>query len=474
MVTTRNGPASEVSLTINPMDPLNLVGGSKDFTLGETVGCAQYNVWSGVYWTKDGGQHWENALMPGYPGDANTTLLSHYPCNSDPVLAAGSDGAIYYSGLAYGGAPASASSTGACPGDQAAPLCGGSIWVAKSTDGGDTWGGYVNVAVSDDGQVGLDKQWFAVDPSNPQNLVLTWIQFTGLAAYFLIAASFDGAATWTPPATLAEVGSPLHQFAMPAIGPDGTVYVVWNNFGAAGLVPLPGGLPVGNPTDSQVMFTKNVPGTPGFLPATPIAPIHNIASPVKDTEVRAESMPILAVAPDGPNAGHLYIVWADENEGQDDILFITSSDGGSTWSAPTKVNQDATQADQFMAWVTTDEEGGVDVLFMDRAYDANGELDATIARSTDEGQTWKQVRVTPRSWAIPEGCYHQNGFPFIGDYVAIVAGNGTLHPFFPVGYNGRCDVVSAAIPYGAVSGAGGNATRPANVSIAALPRAAWG
>jgi hypothetical protein len=458
-VTTANGPASEVTLAGNPKDPRNLVGGAKDFTLGTdpAPGCSKYNVWSGVYWSRDGGATWGNALMPGYPGDANATLLSHYTCNSDPVVVFGADGTAYYSGLAYGSAQG-ASTGGLCPGDQAAPLCGGSVWLARSQDGGATWGDFVNVAVSDSRTVGLDKQWFATDPSNAGNLVMTWIQFTAVAAYFLIAASFDGGLTWTPPLTLAELDAPVHQFAMPQFGNDGSVYVVWHNFGAAGPTGLPPPavpLPVGQPGTPQVMFTKTqAAGSPSFTPAVGIAPVHDIRSPLANGEFRTTSIPSLAVQRAGPHAGTLYVVWADQQGDQSDILFVKSSDGGATWSAPAKVNQDATANDQFMTWVTTDEEGGVDVAFYDRGYDANNTLlDLTVARSVDDGATWRQVRVTTQSWAVPEGCYHQQGFPFIGDYMGLVASDGALHPFWADGRSGRCEVMTASIPYSAVSGA---------------------
>ncbi|HEV8361466.1 MAG TPA: sialidase family protein [Candidatus Thermoplasmatota archaeon] len=447
------------------MDARNLVGGAKDFTLGADPGpgCDQYNVWSGVYWTRDGGQTWGNALMAGYPGDPNTTLLSRYPCNSDPVVAFASDGTAYYSGLAYGGAANSQGGTGLCPGEETT-LCGRSIWIAKSTDGGETWGGFVNVVESDDAQTILDKQWFAVDPSNPQNLVMTWIHFTPAVAEFFIAASFDGGTVWTPPLLLGEVGAPLHQFAMPQFASDGTVYVIWRSFGA---LPDPGlPLPIGAPGTSQIMFTKNVPGTPGFQPAVPIQAVHDIT--VDNAEYRVNSLPVLAIdTTGGERDGNLYIAWPDQQGEQADILLIRSEDGGQTWSAPVKVNSDAGDADQFMTWVTVDEEGGVDVGFYDRSYaPGNDLLDLTVARSTDGGATFTSLRASDASWAVPEGCYHQAGFPFIGDYVGLAAGGGVLHPFWADGRLGRCDIFTAAMPYAMFGN--GNRTAPASAARGGL------
>jgi hypothetical protein len=274
--------------------------------------------------------------------------------------------------------------------------------------------------------------------------------------------------------TLAELGTPLHQFAMPAFGPDGIVYVVWHQFETVG-----GALPV-NPVaaaQSSVLLTKSeAPDVFAFPPARAIATMTDIVSPLPNSEFRTTSIPTLvADTSGGARAGTLYVSWAnmmdcapgatpldapDCSQGHADIVVISSSDGGETWTQPAVVNQDGTPTDQFMTWSTVDEEGGLDVLFYDRSYTAspaNTLLDITVARSTDGGATFRSVRVTPQSWAVPEGCYHQNGFPFIGDYVGLVAANGTLHGLWADGRSGRCEVETAAIPYTAFGGAAGNA-----------------
>jgi hypothetical protein len=408
-VTTGNGPASEVALAINPANPLNLLGGAKDYTLGSDPGpgCDTHNVWSGVYVTLDGGLTWEDFLMPGYPGDANTTLLSHYTCNSDPVVAFGSDGTAYYSGLAYGGQ--GQQGTQACPTDARALLCGRSIWTARSTDGGLTWGDFVNVVQADDGGPGalapvglagtvLDKQWFAVDPNDPQHLVMTWIWFTAAGGGFHISESRDGARTWGPPVLLQGLEFPIHQFAMPAIGPDGTIHVVWHQFQTFGGAPLPVDTGLGA---GALMFTASLaPGVLAFPPARAVLPMQAING-VPGEEFRASSHPILAV---DQASGALHVVWPEQREGHSDIVHSVSTDGGATWSTPATVNTDQGSNDQFFAWVAVDEEGGVDVVFYDRAYSNNTLLDFTLARSVDQGQSWNSWRLTSESWAFPEGC----------------------------------------------------------------------
>ncbi|MHB8604421.1 MAG: sialidase family protein [Thermoplasmatota archaeon] len=446
-VTNVNGPANEVAIAVNPKDPMNLIGGAKDYTLGASADCGKYRVWSGYYWSKDGGKTWGNGLMPGWPGDKTKTLLSHYKCNSDPVVAFGSDGTAYYSGLAYGGF-SSSDQQGLCPSDaQAALACGGSIWTARSTDGGATWKDFVNVAIADDNNVGLDKQWFAVDPSDPKSLTMTWIQFTGVAAYFMTAHSADGALTWTPPVTVTEIGAQQHQFIMPAVGPDGTVYATWRSFGD----DPTGMLPSTQQTGPSLIFTKTAaPDSPTWTPGVPIASVVDIPSPLPNTKFRDESIPSLAVdSSTGPNKGSIYVAWADYAKKNADILLVYSRDQGMTWSAPVTVNPPGDTADQFMPWVAIDPKGGVNVVYLDRHYSttpANTALDVTLARSLDGGKTFTTERVTNASW-MPNDCYHQTGPEFIGDYQGLAVGSDMVaHPLWASGISGPCEVYSAAVP----------------------------
>ena len=129
-VTTENGPANEVTIAVNPTDPNNLIAGAKDYTLGEREGREGYRVWSGYYWSNDGGITWGNGLM-GYP-DIENSVLGIYDEISDPVVAFGPDGTAYYSGLAVN------YESKLIPGFPPR-FVHNVIYVSKSTDGGKTY-----------------------------------------------------------------------------------------------------------------------------------------------------------------------------------------------------------------------------------------------------------------------------------------------------------------------------------------------
>src|SRR5688572_16516710 len=80
----QHGPGNEVSVAVNPIDPLNLAGGAKDYTvsyISDTADCGEYTVWNGHFWSKDGGRTWANDLVPGFVGDPRDSPLKGNLCN---------------------------------------------------------------------------------------------------------------------------------------------------------------------------------------------------------------------------------------------------------------------------------------------------------------------------------------------------------------------------------------------------------
>ena len=75
----------------------------------------------------------------------------------------------------------------------------------------------------------------------------------------------------------------------------------------------------------------------------------------------------------GPFNNRIYLVYTDEtvNENNDtDILVRTSTDDGATWSAPVRVNDDATTRSQFLPYIALDRTTGtVAVGFHDARND---------------------------------------------------------------------------------------------------------
>jgi hypothetical protein len=208
--------ANELSIAVNPADPLNIIATGKDYTPNEAGDC----VWSGVYTTMDGGKTWKNQNVPGSPwkklGDPNAPVnqdFSKFWCATDPVLAFSPDGkTAYWSVMPYQCDRASGSKTGR----GVLPQGGFNDWfwtcsamyVLVSHDGGLTWPTWKQVAFGP--RLEHDKQWIATAPNG--NVLLCWDRdpdYTGTGsaneqvypsgAHVACSVSKDQGTSWSAP-----------------------------------------------------------------------------------------------------------------------------------------------------------------------------------------------------------------------------------------------------------------------------------
>jgi hypothetical protein len=147
---------------------------------------------------------------------------------------------------------------------------------------------------------------------------------------------------------------------------------------------------------------------------------------------------LLDVAVD-PRAGsdNVYLVWQDARftgDRRNQVAFSRSSNGGRTWSRPTRVSQNlGTQA--FTPSVAVDADGNIGVTYYDFSFDtvASAVLatDHWFTRSRNGGRTWGQrERVTDSSFDM-RTAPNAGGF-FVGDYVGLAATGERFTPLFPV------------------------------------------
>jgi len=380
---------NETTIAANPTDPLNLAAAWNDYF-------AEPNTVIGYGWTRDGGRTWQSdRLLP-------TTLDPSTP-TGDPALAFDGAGDLYLALLAYGG-PA--------PG----------ILVAKSTDGGETFGEPVRIAD------GGDKPYLATDPVG--NAVYVFWSGAGSASGFamLFSKSTDGGATFAAPLEISDLGdSGTNGGSAPAVGPGGEVYVAWSDFA------------------TRIEFDRSTDA--GATWVDPDIVIVDDRVPCDDPlngSFRNPGIPALAVdRSGGPNQGRICVVWCDQRFGSPDIVLSYSDDQGTTWTTPSRVNDDepTNGADQWFPWIVVDDHGAVQVTFLDRRDDPDNLLFASyLATSTDGGQSFgPNVRVS-------SGLYGPSDFGFLGDYTGVAATGQALHPLWPDGRAGDEDIYSRSIP----------------------------
>ncbi len=399
---------NEMSVAINPVNPLNMVAGANDY------GCNPLyeDAWAGYYYTNDGGQTWDSGCIPGFPGDTSEEglpLQSYYGAG-DPVLVVDSHGRFYYAGIAF----------------SRSPLAPSDIFVAISDDGGRTFGDIEIVSPPGTGMAVIfqDKEWIHVDPFN-DNVYIAWAQFENyIRSRIMFARSTNGGANWEAPYAISGWfdGQQQHQGTALAVDGNGNVHVTWIDHAAARIV-------LKTSRDSGQTFEG------ALVTALPILDIDTIPREgPPNKSFRTPNLPQMAADHSGgPYDGSVYIVWNDDRDGDPDIMMGYSRDNGLSWDGPFKINEDPEGNEgawQFFPSVTVTMTGEVWVMYYTTAYSDPADeylLDIEYAHSHDGGQTFNSFRVTNMSIDGEAGGgsiigENTQGDAFIGDYIEIDSG----------------------------------------------------
>ncbi|HEV8361360.1 MAG TPA: hypothetical protein VGR28_12995 [Candidatus Thermoplasmatota archaeon] len=394
------GPANEVHIAVNPLNPQHLLAVAKDYGLGANGDCrpaGALHVASASYVTKDGGATWSVGRVPApYPNGGAQPSPLPWLCGSDPVAAFGPDGTAYYILLNFqytGGRKAT-------------------IAVARSPDGGLTWPAsdirMLHTASGD------DKEWGAVDSSGRVHVVWT---DTGNGR--ILYSRSDAAFNFEAPRQLA-IGGGGNPAVTVAAGPGGEVYVVWRDGGA-------------------IRFTRSLDGGATFAPvrvAFSTTPYDAGGPP------RFPFMPQIAVDrnPASPFAGRIYVTWPDARNGDSDVYMASSGDRGDSWTAATRVDDfPLPQRRQVLPTVSVAPNGRVDVAWMDQRLGASipaqqfaqDLFHAFASHSVDGGATWSANRLVSEVPLVSSFSHHQDGSVFIGDYMGIASTDDFAYPIFP-------------------------------------------
>jgi len=390
---------AETSVAVNPLDPRNVVVTYTDYSGDLGTGSAL-----GYGFTTDGGRTWQTRVI-SFPEAADM---------GDTSVVADGNGRFFLTvGLDL--------------------LSGGTAqYVLRSDDGGRKLAPPVN------GGPFIDKVYIGVDPAtNVLYLAGNAPNPEGGGGIF-VTKSVDGGASFSGliPVTTAKTSG----FGpVPVVVPDGELYLAWTKF------PPPG-------STNTTYFNRSLDGGRTWLSkdiAVSKVPLGTLF-PNYVVNGGFPVFPIVATAVDrsnGPFRGRIYLVWVDARFGSLDIVLSSSSDRGTTWTSPIRVNDDATgnQADQFLPWVNVDSVGAVHVTFLDRRGDAsNLNYAMFLATSTNGGVSFgPNTKVSDGQF--PPGAWPSAASPFIGDYNGADIGGGRIHPVWADARNGTLDIFSQSI-----------------------------
>jgi hypothetical protein len=366
---------------------------------GELV-IAETDVYGGfgiaTHISADGGRTWAPG---GDPMMAPYTWNSDYAINGPYVTAAFDDEGTLY--MAFTAAnPAQADLNRA---ERLRP-----VFLARSEDGGRTFRTTMayQVTASDPKTINNRRGRVALDPANPQNVYVAWIQSSaGEKARSMIVASTDGGATFGRAVDLAESEAQGGYEPRPAVTPDGVVHAVYPGGGFAPQAP-PGG-PTPEPVIRPIFYRQS--SDQGRTWSPPVVIDQGSAG-------FAHSRKQLLAA--DPRTGNLYLTWYGNPstrpglDDDNDIYVRVSRDNGQTWGDRVTVNDEARSGfvQHYDPGISIAPNGRVDVAWYDfrnspspevnlasAPFNYGGMTDVYYASSSDEGRTFgPNIRVSDR------------------------------------------------------------------------------
>lgn len=400
-ITAGPNSAVETSIAIDPSNMDHIVG-SAAAVLGDP---RDRHITNFSYVTWDAGKTWTTVAIPNPEGRVQ----------GDDAVTIDATGRIFHSYISFSQLR---NPRGMMPKT--------GIYVAYAADGGLEWTPTVVVDHVNSIVPFEDKPYPVVDLATSSayrgTVYIAWTRFTKYgssapedSSYIYFAASRDSGRTFSRPFRIPAQGGDATdsdgtvEGAVPAVGPNGEVYLSWSG---------PRGIEFAKSVDGGVTWdsARTILDQPGGWDMA----IQGLG--------RANGMPITgADISTGPYRGRVYVNWADlrNNGGKDgdaDIFVAYSADQGQSWSAAVRVNGDpvGNGRDQFFPWMSVDPvDGSVNVVYYDRRAGDGSGVSVYIARSTDGGRTFTEHLVSAEPF-VPKTDR------FFGDYNGISAYGGRV------------------------------------------------
>lgn len=384
---TASNQEDELILIRHPSNP-NFMFGSANTTVGSVYG-------QGVYVTTNGGVNW-------FGGDVmNVSPNSPY---SDPGPTIDKNGVIIMTTLL---------TTGSTP-----------MVACYSTNYGSSWSSLYYIS-----SLGSDKNFACSDgkATSPYygRSYCVWSNFSAGSPPAVISYTTNSGVSWssmiqinTPPSGHYAQGTDVKT------GPNGEVYVVW--------AAPQSGSPY---TEDFLGFGKSTNGGMSWTVTENAYDMNGIRGYLFPTSIRVNGFPRIDVdITGGPRNGWIYVVTAERNlspAGSDpDVILHRSTNGGTTWSAGIRVNQDPLNNGkiQFFPAINVGEDGAVNIVYYDNRNTTSDSSGVYLARSTDGGNTWSEVQVSDHNYKPKNEPGVGGGY--MGDYIGITSGNGKVWPFW--------------------------------------------
>jgi hypothetical protein len=362
-----------------------------------TIGWRQFNSvasnfrQAGWGFTTNGGTSWT------FPG-----VLENNVFRSDPVLDAADTGNFFYLSLLE--------------------TFFDNMW--RSLDGGMSW---TNIAPAKGG----DKQWFTIDNTSSTGHGFQYQAWSSSGNNFggkQFTRSIDGGFTWLNPVNIPNSPS----WGTLDVDTNGNLFVGGVNLGTGQIwCARSTNAKVGSATPTFDQNTKvNLGGDIGF--GEPINPDGLsgqvfVAVDRSGTATNNNVYMMASVIPTGSSNGS-------------DVMFARSSDGGATFSAPVRVNDDPVNHNKWhwFGTLSVAPNGRIDSVWLDSRNAANNtDSQLFYSYSTDGGVTWAPNVAVSNSFNPFLGYPNQSK---MGDYITIVSDNGGGDVAYTATFNSEEDI----------------------------------
>src|SRR2546421_10261873 len=502
----RGQSQNEESIAADPNQPNHIIASYNDYRRGDGT--------CGVSYSLDKGRTWNDATTPNsFTRNPGTTFPREYwQAGGDTSVGWDSKGNAYLSCQLFKRGPATA-------GD---PDRASGFFVFRSTQNNGASYNFPGRPVFQTGRQTTflpleDKQFMGIDNSPTacasgtavatpgagctpfqDRIYVTWTEFAPSGTAFIYEAYSSDYGEHFSARHLVSVNNPLcpnaygisaagtcneNQFSQPFVGPDGVLYVIFNNFNNAETVSGPD-------NRNQILMARSLDGGQTFTSLVKVSDYYDLPDcatyqqghdigracvPEKNATAnsifRATNLGSGAVNPTNPNQvvvtfGSYINRLSNEDNGcvptsfspatgqnlftgvktvgacNNDILISVSNDGGLTFTGSTtdprelaSVNTDPGQAtaDQWWQWIAFTKNGKLATSYYDRQYgtdELTGFSDFSLSGTGDvNGTSYGVQRVSSGSMPVPTQFPESNGFSaFWGDYTGLTAADNA-YPF---------------------------------------------
>lgn len=359
-----------------------------------------------------------------------------YERATDPWVTVAPGGAAYQMALGFSGQESTPSSISA-------------MMVARSADGGITWGAPTTLIRDVGATFFNDKNMMVADPQDARYVYAVWgrlLSNGGGPAYF--ARTTNAGTTWDAARSIYDPGNTNQTFGNQMIVlRDGSVLNFFTDI-----------IRAATSASARGSYLRVIRSTDrGQSWSTPVTVALDLGIGVSDPaagRVRdSRGLPSAAVGP----TGEIFVVWQDARFSQgayDGIALSSSKDGGLSWSEPLRINARADVA-AFGPSIAIRADGTVGVSYFDlRAASSAGALTTTYRLTTSsDGKYWRESGIES-AFDITQAPF-ANGW-FIGDYHGLI-GRGTsfgaLYARVTGDANNRTDIVFANLAEGTLKSA---------------------